>query len=150
MKKAFTLIELIFVIVILGILAAVAIPKLNATREDAIVAKKAKLITASINEIAAHAFGQKSISGGLTTYSNILREMKEKGEVVPNGNDNNLTFLTGNNTQCIILSLVNGNQEQNLSVSYGNPNNDTICIGLQRILHNSNYSIVLRKNLVNY
>ena len=35
MKKAFTMIELIFVIVILGVLAAVAIPKLNATRADA-------------------------------------------------------------------------------------------------------------------
>lgn len=35
MKKAFTMIELIFVIVILGILAAVAIPRLNATRDDA-------------------------------------------------------------------------------------------------------------------
>jgi len=34
-KAAFTMIELIFVIVILGILAAVAIPKLSASRADA-------------------------------------------------------------------------------------------------------------------
>ena len=37
-KNAFTMIELIFVIVILGILAAVAIPKLAATRTDAKIA----------------------------------------------------------------------------------------------------------------
>ena len=38
-SRAFTMIELIFVIIILGILSAVAVPKIFATREDAIVVK---------------------------------------------------------------------------------------------------------------
>lgn len=37
--KAFTMIELVFVIVVLGILAGIAIPKLAATRDDATIAK---------------------------------------------------------------------------------------------------------------
>lgn len=40
MKRfAFTMIELVFVIVVLGILAAIAIPRLAATRDDAQIAK---------------------------------------------------------------------------------------------------------------
>ena len=39
MKKGFTMIELIFVIVILGILASVAIPRLAGTRTDAEIAQ---------------------------------------------------------------------------------------------------------------
>lgn len=38
-RNAFTMIEMVFVIVILGILAAVAIPKLSATRIDAQITK---------------------------------------------------------------------------------------------------------------
>ncbi len=38
-KNAFTMIEMVFVIVVLGILAAVAIPRLAATRTDAHITK---------------------------------------------------------------------------------------------------------------
>lgn len=38
-KKAFTMIEVVFVIVILGILAAVALPKFSTTRTDAQISK---------------------------------------------------------------------------------------------------------------
>lgn len=38
-KNAFTMIELVFVIVILGILASVAVPRLAASRDDANIAK---------------------------------------------------------------------------------------------------------------
>ena len=45
-KKAFTMLELVFILVILGILAAVAIPKISATRDDAkLVALKSDINT---------------------------------------------------------------------------------------------------------
>lgn len=38
-KKAFTMIELVFVIVVIGILSAIAVPKMAATRDDALITK---------------------------------------------------------------------------------------------------------------
>ena len=52
MKKAFTMIELIFVIVILGIISSIAISKMAVTRDDAIVAKGRSQIAAIRNTIS--------------------------------------------------------------------------------------------------
>ena len=54
MKTAFTLIELIFAIVIIGILAAVAIVKLSATRDDARAVKAIENLSTCVNDIKAH------------------------------------------------------------------------------------------------
>ena len=65
MKKAFTMIELIFVIVIIGTLSAVAIPKLAATRDDA---KIAQMISNA--RIAVQDIGNHIATVGITNLSN--------------------------------------------------------------------------------
>jgi len=51
-REAFTMIEIVFVIVVIGILSAIAIPKFAATRDDALITK-GKAILASVRSSIA-------------------------------------------------------------------------------------------------
>ena len=51
-QKAFTMVELVFVIVVIGILAAIAVPKLAVTRDDAIITKAITTVASVRNAVA--------------------------------------------------------------------------------------------------
>jgi len=73
MKKAFTMIELVFVIVILGVLAAIAIPRMNNTSLQATIAKGradvATIRSAIVNERQTRLIqGQTAWISELTTH----------------------------------------------------------------------------------
>ena len=97
MKKGFTMIELIFVIVILGILAAVAIPKLAATRDDAEISKTASNIQTLISDLGSYYTSQ----GEFATDSDINKAVKKMSNVktpVKAKDDECLEVRPGNNT----------------------------------------------------
>ncbi len=70
-KKAFTMIEIIFVIVILGIISSIAISKMAVTRDDAIIAKGRSQV-ASIRNAIALAKSMNMMQGSATLYPDTL------------------------------------------------------------------------------
>jgi general secretion pathway protein G len=71
MRRGFTMIELIFVIVILGILAAVAIPKLTATRDDANIAKGLTEVQMAIGDFGAYYTAQGRFADSVSEMTNV-------------------------------------------------------------------------------
>jgi len=102
MKKGFTMIELIFVIVILGILAAVAIPKLAATRDDAKLAAIKTDIGTYMNAIPAWYQGQKDarISEAVSLDTNQWK---------PTDATTQEYTLTIDGDQCVIMAVYDQN-----------------------------------------
>lgn len=89
MKRAFTMIELVFVIVVIGILAAIAVPKLAATRDDAKIAKARATVGALRTAIATER--QKRILAG--NFTDITAAEAIALLEYPLGNDwSNLTW----------------------------------------------------------
>jgi general secretion pathway protein G len=69
----FTMIELIMVIVIIGILSAVAIPKLAMTRDDAIISKATSIIS-SVRSALATEKQRRVLSGNFTPITTLSSE----------------------------------------------------------------------------
>ena len=131
MSRAFTMIELIFVIVVLGILAGIAIPKLAATRDDAtLAAMRANLATIMTAVQTQH--GADLIAGNSTwktlnfttankdanTYYNVSSLLSKPMKIDKDclktrngfcgGGDNTVTIVVGGKQTTVRFNTANG------------------------------------------
>ena len=150
MKQAFTMIELIFVIVILGILAAVAVPKLAASRDDARVVALAQQIMTGAQDIAMYATSKARTENDLTKMSYSLKSLNSQQLLTVDTTHKSVQIKAGNVTDCITMKIVTGNHDDNLTISFGAPGGDIICAQLQKTIPAEEYPMKLRGTSVTY
>ena len=132
MKKGFTMIELIFVIVILGVLASVAIPRLAATRDDAEVAKAATNLTTAISDLTAYytakgSFYSYTTSGNkgtkLTDFSKVTNALTKDGKL-----------KVKSNIECVGVTLPDSTTaDTNVKITLAFTENDAVCVQLKKL-----------------
>ena len=148
MKTAFTMIELIFVIVILGILAAVAIPKLAATRSDAEVSKIAHNVMVGASEIASYAISNAKTEDDLKIMSNGMASLESSGNAVLS--TKKAVISMGSVSNCLTLEILTGATDDNLTISLGTAGGDKRCLALQSAIDAAKYPMKLRGQNVMY
>ncbi|OOY02593.1 prepilin-type N-terminal cleavage/methylation domain-containing protein [Campylobacter coli] len=106
MKRAFTILELVFVIVILGILAAIALPKFSSSRDEAEVSKSLNNLKTLINDISIYVLKNSDLST-MNFMSNVSGV--ENVDLKNFTGIKEVNFRVGEDKECIKLIFIDKN-----------------------------------------
>ena len=137
MKRAgFTMIELIFVIVILGILAAVAIPKLAATRDDAKISAAATTVNTLLQDVTTYYTAKGDVNSTLIT--NITNASSSPGwdtSWTASAVNYDFTFTDSTGTLCLTLDINTSATTGNVTINTSSAAATTaVCAGLDGLV----------------
>lgn len=117
MKKAFSLLEIIFVIIIIGVIAGIGIPKLLNTKSNANAISLRQDVNTLINSIQSYYLA----NGGIEKISDSVNLNKK----VWNIEDKKVTYYENDN-ECVSVEIKSSSNKDTLDVTI-NPDVGEIC-----------------------
>ena len=153
-RSGFTMIELVFVVVILGILAAVVVPKMSSNRDDAKITSISKQISSIETEVPSYFMAKGITNIPLTEASQVLNQMVNAGKA-EKVSDANISVYTpdagNNNVECIDIYYADNNQTLMIHKD-SNGSGTTICDNVAKIIHidNKDKNITISGSIASY
>ena len=128
MKKGFTMIELIFVIVILGILASVAVPRLAGTKADAEESAAVANLRTLVSDLNTYYVATGDFPN-TTTWSQITNVPLKDATDKAVGGTATAHLTVGNEKDCIGVNIVKGDDDTaHIKFAQNNTNkDDSVC-----------------------
>lgn len=148
-RDGFTLIEFIFIIIIISILAAIAIPKLAAVRMDAKISTKAQNIMIAANEIASYATARGEVIAKFSDMSDSIKSMVSSDEAEDTGNYQTNVKLEDIN-DCIIIKVDDPQKNTKILVIKYGDNTNPDCDQLRSLIDSEAFPMQLHGYLVSY
>jgi len=150
MKKAFTLIELIFIIVLISILTMVAVPKLLATRDDALIAKNSGYVVGVMTEISTYITANGESKDDLSEMSSILKMLKEESRIIIDIVNKSAKIKIGEDSSCITIDIDSTDTTELLKTVFSISTTDRVCSMVQLFIREKDYPLVVRGRLIKY
>ena len=146
------MLELIFVIVVIGILVAVSLPKLAATRDDAKISTLAQNTMTAATEIAAYTVAKGETEDDLSKMSTAIKQMVESGDATLATREADIQWKGV--SDCLVLKVTHYNsgpiQGEVLVVEANGSGSNAGCDRLRSLIDTQRFPIPLRGHLISY